>query len=448
MTRSSGEIRPTPLSRRRFLGSAAALLALPKSQRAGPAVGWDPAQLTSEGESRDTAGLVGREAAPDDESYWGNVQSAFSLDRSAAYLNAAGVAPTSRTTMDSLLADTEFRNRLPARHLWAILEPRVERVRRQLADGLRCDPEELALTRGATEAIEIVQMGLELGEGDEVLTTDHDFFRMLNSWEQRERRDGISVRRLPIPTPPGNTEELVDVFGRAIGPRTKLIAFCHITNVNGQAYPVREICEMARDRGIKTLVDGAQAFGHVDVDLSALGCDFYGGSLHKYVMAPLGTGFLHVRREHIETLWPLNPSAHDRRADIRKFEDVGTHQAAPHNAVAEALRFRATVGQRAISARLRYLTERWVRSLSGVPGIRLYNRFEPAHTCGIATVGVDGLEPRHISEELRTRFGIICRPVTHPACQGVRASPHIYNTIEEIDLFVEGIATLNRERGI
>jgi len=390
---------------------------------------------------------TGAEAAPDDEGFWGNVQTAFSLDRTSAYLNAAGVAPTPRVTMDSVLADTEFRNRLPARHLWGVLEPRAERVRGQLGAALGCDPEELALTRGATEAVEIVQMGIDFRQGDEVLTTDHDFFRMLNSWEQRERRDGLSVRRLVMPTPPRAHAELVNLFERAIGPRTKLIAFCHITNVNGQIYPVREICEMARARGVMTLVDGAQAFGHIDVDLATLGCDFYGGSLHKYALAPLGTGFLYVRRDRIEELWPLNPSAEDRREDIRKFEDVGTHQAAPHNAVAEALRFRATLGQPAITRRLRYLTQRWVDALSEVRGVQLYNRFEPDHTCGIATVGLEGVEPRELSDQLHTRFGVIARPVAHPACQGVRASPHIYNTPEEIDLFVQAIATLNRERG-
>ncbi len=432
-----------PVTRRRFFEGAAAIMAAPtiggrlEQPWGAPSRNKNLSKL---------AGAPRAPGAPEDESYWGRVQTEFVLDRSAAYLNAAGVAPAPRATLDSLLADTEFRNRLPARHLWSVLEPRVESVRRQLAAALSCDAEELALTRGATEAMEVVQMGLDLGRGDEVLTTDHDFFRMLNSWDQRVRRDGITLTSVEVPTPPKDGAELVAVFERAITPRTKVIAFCHITNVNGQIYPVRAICDMARSRGIMTLVDGAQAFGHIDVEVDALGCDFYAGSLHKYALAPLGTGFLFVRRERIPEVWPLNPTAHAKREDIRKFEDVGTHQAAPHNSVAEALRFRATHGQAAITSRLQYLTTRWVDRVAGVEGVELFNRFEPDHTCGIATVGLLEMEPRELSAVMWSRFGIVTRPVNHAACNGVRASPHIYNTLDEIDRFSEAILTLNRER--
>lgn len=348
--------------------------------------------------------------------------------------------------MASVMNDMQFRNRLPARHLWRILEPRVEAVRHQVAQAVGCDAEGLALTRGATEAMEIVQMGLDFAPGDEIVTTDHDFFRMLNSWEQRARRDGVVVKRVAVPTPPDRPEDLVEALERAITPRTRLLAFCHITNVNGQIYPVRQLCELARSRGIPTLVDGAQAFGHVATNFDELGCDYYAGSLHKYALAPLGTGFLAMRRERIADVWPLNPSAASRRDDIRKFEDVGTHQAAAHNAVGEALRYREALGQDAVSERLAELTTHWTSALADQPGITLFNRFSEDHTCGIATFGMDDTEPRELVDQLWTRFGVVVRPVTLPDCQGVRVSPHIYNTLRELDRFVDAVIHLNEER--
>lgn len=418
------------VTRRGFLGAAAAAWV------ASPSRGQAAAQtLRGEGGPRVL-----------DEGLWGRVQADFDLDRSAIYLNAAGVAPAPRSAMASVVTDMEFRNRLPARHLWRVLQPRVEAVRHQVAQAVGCDPEGLALTRGATEAMEIVQMGLDFRPGDEIVTTDHDFFRMLNSWEQRAQRDGVVVKRVAVPTPPERPAALVEALEQAITPRTRLVAFCHITNVNGQIYPVRQLCELARTRGVPTLVDGAQAFGHIAMNFSDLGCDYYAGSLHKYALAPLGTGFLAMRRERIAEVWPLNPAAASRREDIRKFEDVGTHQAAPHNAVGEALRYREALGQEAVTERLQQLTARWTEALAEQPGITLFNRFTAEHTCGIATFGMVDTDPRELVDELWTRFGVVVRPVTLPDCQGVRVSPHIYNTLHELDRFVAAVIHLNEER--
>ena len=243
--------------------------------------------------------------------------------------------------------------------MWQILEPNIETVRRRLAAEFGCSPEEMAITRNASEALQIAQLGIDLKAGDEVVTTNQDYGRMLDTWDQRVRREGITVRKISFPVPPPSMDDLADRLISAIGPKTKVLHFCHITNLTGQIFPVKKICDAARAKGVKTVVDGAHAFAHFPYKAADLGCDFYGTSLHKWLLAPIGTGFLYVRRENIESLWPLTATGASRNKDIRKFEEIGTHPAANHNAIAEALSFHDGMGIERKSARLRYLRNRW-----------------------------------------------------------------------------------------
>ena len=213
--------------------------------------------------------------------------------------------------------------------MWQILEPNIESVRRRLAAQFGCDPEELAITRNASEALQIAQLGIDLRPGDEVLTTNQDYGRMLDTWEQRVRRDRIKLNKISFPVPPKSASELADRLIGAITPATKVLHFCHITNLTGQIFPVKPICDEARRRGIKTIVDGAHAFAHFPFKVQDLGCDFYGTSLHKWLLAPIGTGFLYVRREHLEALWPLTPAQRlpaQRHPQVRRDRDTSRGQ--------------------------------------------------------------------------------------------------------------------------
>ena len=198
---------------------------------------------------------------------------------------------------------------------------------------------------------------------------------MLDTWDQRARRDKIVVSRISFPVPPPSMDDLADRLLSAITPQTKVLHFCHITNLTGQIFPVRKICDAARAKGIKTIVDGAHAFAHFPYKVADLGCDYYGTSLHKWLLAPIGTGFLYVRRENIEALWPLTPANATRAKDIRKFEEIGTHPAANHNAIAEALTFHEAIGSERKAARLRYLRNRWADRLR--PTGRVQDSHEP-----------------------------------------------------------------------
>src|SRR5881296_1228062 len=183
-----------------------------------------------------------------DEDFWLDVQQAFTLDRTIINLNNGGVSPSPRVVQEAMRRYLEYSNTAPVYTMWQVLEPEIEAVRRRLAASFGCDPEEMAITRNASEALEIVQLGIPLERGDEVLTTNQDYPRMLTTWHQREKREGVALKTIPFPTPPKSLEELAERFEKAITPKTKVILVCHITNLTGQIFPVKRICQMARER--------------------------------------------------------------------------------------------------------------------------------------------------------------------------------------------------------
>ena len=370
-----------------------------------------------------------------DESYWREIQQAFTLDRTIINLNNGGCCPSPRVVHEALKRYLDISNQAPVYHMWQILEPNIETVRRRLAAEFGCDAEELAITRNASEALQIAQLGIALHPGDEVITTNQDYGRMLDTWEQRVRRDKITLTKVSFPVPPKSMDVLAERLVSAFTPATKVLHFCHITNLTGQIFPVKTICDQARRRGIKTIVDGAHAFAHFPFKASDLGCDYYGTSLHKWLLAPIGTGFLYVRRENIPSLWPLTPANEKKTNDIRKFEEIGTHPAANHNAIAEAMAFHDGIGIERKAARLRYLRNRWANRLLSNSKIRIHTNLDPQHSCAIGTVQVLGVPTPRLVARLWERWRIIATPIVHAEYEGARITPNVYTTIEEVDTF-------------
>jgi isopenicillin-N epimerase len=375
------------------------------------------------------------------ESYWREIQQAFTLDRTIINLNNGGVCPSPQVVHDALKRYLDISNQAPVYHMWQVLEPSIEGVRRTLAADAGVDPETLAITRNASEALQIAQLGLSLKPGDEVLTTNQDYGRMLQTWEQRVTRDEIKLTKLSFPVPPSNAD-LVKRFEAAITPATRVIHFCHITNLTGHIFPVKEICAMARKRGITTIVDGAHAYAHFPFKVSDFDCDYYGTSLHKWLLAPIGTGFLYVRRERIAAHWALQPAPASLVNNIRKFEEVGTHPAANHNAIAEALVFHRGIGADRKAARLRYLKARWVKRLQPQPKFQIHTSLDPALSCAIATVGIEGIPPAQITSKLWEKWRIIATPIDHAEYKGIRVTPNVYTTLDEVDTFGDAMETI------
>ena len=379
-----------------------------------------------------------------EEDFWFEVQQAFTLDRTLINLNNGGVSPSPRFVQDAMRRYLELSNEAPPYTMWKLLEPQIESVRRRLAASFGCDPEEMAITRNASESLETCILGLDLKPGDEILTTDQDYPRMLTTWRQREKRDGVILKTIPFPTPPKSLEELSERFEKAATPKTKVILVCHITNLTGQIFPVKQICQMARERGIEAIVDGAHAFAHFPFKHEDLDCDYYGTSLHKWLLAPHGTGFLYVRKSKIPKLWPLMAAPDSMQDNIRKFEEIGTHPAANHNAIAEAITFHEGIGVERKAARLRYLKDRWARRLAGQKGVRIYTSLDPAMSCGIGNVGIEGVDTVKLADHLWDKHRIIVVAIVHEQFQGIRVTPNVFTTLEEIDTFSEAMEKVIR----
>lgn len=379
-------------------------------------------------------------ALAQEEELWFQVQHAFTVDRNSINLNSGSVSPAPRTVQTAMHQYWDVINMSPSHYVDEMLGPRVEVVRRRLADTFGCDPEEMAITRNTSESMEIVQLGMNLRSGDEILTTTQDYPRMLTTWRQREERDGVVLRTVPFPTPPSDPGELTRVLERAITPRTRVILICHVTYTTGHVFPVRDICRMARERGIETVVDGAHGFAHFPFTRDELDCDYYGTSLHKWLYAPVGTGFLYVRREKIGRIWPLMSAPLSMRDDIRKFEEVGTHPIALKGAITEALTFHDTLEPERKAARLRYLKNRWTEKVRGLPGVRILHSDRPEESCGIGAMSIDGVDANDLTRHLEERYRIHVRPrfvAGEFSC--IRVTPNVFTTLEEIDFFSEAI---------
>ncbi|MBO6585287.1 MAG: aminotransferase class V-fold PLP-dependent enzyme [Gracilimonas sp.] len=373
------------------------------------------------------------------EDFWGQVQQAFTVDRSLINLNNGGVSPSPAFVQEAMKKHLDFSNQAPVYNMWRILEPRREGVRQRLARNFGVDTEEIAITRNASESLQICQLGFDLQPGDEVLTTDQDYPRMITTFKQRERREGIKLNQISIPVPAEDDAEIVRRFEEAITPNTKLILMCHIINLTGQILPVKKVVHMARKKGIPVIVDGAHAYAHFEFDHANMDCDYYTTSLHKWLFAPHGTGMLYVRKDKIKDLWPLMAAAESQDEDIRKFEEIGTHPAANFLAIGEALTFHEGIGASRKEARLKYLNDLWIDELVDGDKVVLHTSRNPKYACGIATVEIKGMEPNELNSTLWSDYRIITTPINHEQFRGIRVTPNVYTTKEEIDRFVSAM---------
>jgi isopenicillin-N epimerase len=382
-----------------------------------------------------------------DEFYWREIQQSFALDRTLINLNTGHHCSQPTVVLDAVKRYLDIESMAPVRYGGQI-NSNLETVRRELAKEFGCDTEEMAITRNASESLQILQNGVDLAAGDEVVTTEQDYPRMLTTWDQRMRRDKIIVKRVQFPVPT-TADDLYTRIEQAITPKTKVLHFCHITNLTGQLFPVQRICRMARTRGIRTIVDGAHAGAQFPFKLRDLECDSYGVSLHKWLLAPNGTGLLFVRRDMIGKFWPLQAAPARSDTDIRKFEEIGTAPAAIKAGIADALAFHQAIGAERKAARLYYLTMRWASALRTLPRIRIHSSLKPGETWGLATVGIDGMEPAKMTAFLWDKYRIIVAGISGGEApgprfdyRGIRVTPNVYTTIGEIDTFIEAMQQL------
>ncbi len=424
-------------TRRGFLGGLTAGTAL--------ALFRSDAIARSAGASRDARGEPAADLAHN-EDYWSQIQRCFDADQTLINLNNGGVSPAPAHVLDQMIRDLLFSNELPAHHMWQVLEPRIESIRSALAQReFGCAP------RGVGDHAQRC-----LGRDGEFLDPRHRpgagrrgdasptkiIQEMLNTWDQRARREGVVVKRVSIPMPLGTPARFVEQISQAITPKTRVIEFPHITNLSGQILPVRDVVRLARERGILVFVDGAHSFAHFPFTRDQLDCDFFATSLHKWLLAPIGTGFLYVRKARLKAIWPLMAAPSDMDQNIRKYEEIGTHPAANHNAIAAALTFHQSIGDERKAARLRYLRDRWARPIQQASHrVTVWTPLDDDQaSCAIApAVKIEGIDPAKLSEHLFDKHKIVTIAIHQKDFSGVRVTPNVYTTPREIDVFADAM---------
>lgn len=377
--------------------------------------------------------------AVNDEDLWARVAQAYTVSPNMLNLNNGGVSPQPKVVQDAVDRYYHFSNEGPTYYMWQILDKGREAVRQKLAQLGGVSNEEVAINRNATEALATVTWGLTLSKGDEIVMTKNDYPNMIHAWKQKEMRDGIRIQWIDFKLPFENDENIVKAFQSATTPKTKIWHITHMINWTGQTLPVKKLCEDARKRGIISIVDGAHTFAHMDFKISDFNPDYYGTSLHKWLSAPFGTGMLFVKKENIPGLWPLFPNDKPQSPDIRKFESLGTRSFAPEQAIGQAIEFHNAIGGKRKEERLRFLKNYWCEKVIRNSRVKLNVSLKPEFSCALGNFSIEGIDPEVIVQKLLTEHQIHTVAIKWESVSGVRVTPHVYTSTNDLDRFVEAV---------
>jgi isopenicillin-N epimerase len=431
----------TKMPRRSFVKSLSALGLLPLVNASGLAYEPDLAPVPHSAQDW---------VADDDPNYWSWIRQQFSIPPDEAYFNTGTLGACPRPVMDAVMDSMRDMERTIAQYDYRAEHPeyiagyraQVE-LRKKAGAILNATAEEIALLQNATMGINFIANGLELKPGDEVLLSDQEHPGSMGPWDLRAKRQGIVVKKLPIPVPTTDPQTVVKIFAEAMGPRTTVLAVPHVTSRYGIVLPVRELCDLGRERGVFTLVDGAQALGQLRVDVKKMGCDAYACSPHKWLLAPPGNGLLYVREDRQRDVWATLASAHwdDYKPESGLFRlmQFGTANAALLAGLDAALDFYQRVGAEKIEQRTMHLANHLRNGLQAIKAVSISSPVDPPLAGAIVTYGVDGLTGLELMDELWKRKKYRVRAQSGAL---VRQSVHYYNSPEEIEGTLEEVRSL------
>jgi selenocysteine lyase/cysteine desulfurase len=388
------------------------------------------------------SGLNAIEAAQN-EDYWAVIQRAYSVNPNLINLNNGGVSPAPVVVQQAVERYNQLSNEGPSYYMWRILDQGREPLREKLAALAGTRPDEIAVNRNSTEALNTIIYGLDLKAGDEVIGTKQDYPHMIQAYRQRAMREGIVYKQLSFDFPIEDDAVIVKAYEDAITPHTKLIHVTHMVNWVGQTMPVRKVADMAHAHGIEVLCDGAHSFGLLDFKIPDLGCDYFGTSLHKFLSAPIGTGMLWISSGKIEKIWPLVCNGQPRSGDIRKFEDLGTRSFALEQGIGEALNFHNGIGPARKEARVGYLKNYWASRAQTIPRVKLHTSLNLQYSCAICGVSVDGMTPSELENALFDRYKIHTVGIVWENIQCVRVTPHVYTSVADLDKLVRALGEIS-----
>lgn len=334
-------------------------------------------------------------------------------------------------------------NKLGAYYMRTVQFQNKQKSASALSELVGCDKEELIITRNTTESLNLIISGFKWQPNDEAVFAEQDYGAMQDMFKQVAKRHNIKNIVVSIPNQPKSDEEIVEIYRKAITPRTKLLMVCHVINITGQVLPIKKIVDMAHQLNVKVMVDGAHALAHIPVNIKELGCDYYGSSLHKWLSCPLGAGFLFVRKELIDSVWPLfaeNESVSNK--DIANLNHTGTIPVHTDLTIVDAINYYESIGAKNKFDRLLALRNYWVNKVKDIPKIIINSPMELERSCAIANVGVVGIKPSELAKILFEKYKIFTVAIETKTVNGVRVTPNIYNTFNELDQFVNALKTI------
>ena len=376
------------------------------------------------------------EALAQDEGFWRSVRGDYRLKPDYINLENGYYCFMPEATLERQVAHLRRINYEGAYYMRTDRQDNKRLVAEKVGAVVGAPAEEVAITRNTTESLDLVIGGLDWKAGDEAVLAEQDYGAMQNHFKLVARRYGVVNKVVSVPNHPESDEALVALYANAITDKTRLLMISHMINITGQVLPVRKICDMAHARGVEVLVDGAHAYAHVPFQMAELDCDYYGASLHKWLSAPLGAGLLYVKKEKIPSLWPLLAARDLPDDDIRRLNHTGTDPVHVDLGILDALEYQAALGLPRKAARLHFLQRYWTEQLRGVPGVIVNTPADPARHGGIGNVGLEGWDPRDLAKTLLEEHRIFTVGIDRPGVRGLRITPNLYTTLEELDTFV------------
>ena len=376
------------------------------------------------------------------EDYWAEIQRSYSVNPNIINLNNGGVSPAPIVVQQAVERFNQLVNEGPSYFMWRILDQGREPLREKLANLAGALPDEIAINRNSTESLNTIILGLDLKSGDEVIGTKQDYPHMIAAYKQRALREGIVYKQLSFDLPIEDDAQIVKAYEDAITPKTKIIHVTHMINWVGQIMPVAKICDMAHEKGIEVVVDGAHSFGLMDYKIPDLHCDYFGTSLHKFLSAPIGSGMMWIKKEKIEKIYPLLSDDKPHSSDIRKFENLGTRSFPIEQGIGEAINFHEGIGPKRKEDRIRYLKDYWASKAQQIPKVKLHTSLNPKYSCAICGVSVDGMTPGELDSALFEKYKIHTVGIVWENISCVRVTPHVYTTLPDLDKLVRAIGEI------
>ena len=323
------------------------------------------------------------------------------------------------------------------------LNKNKDRVTSELANIVGSSPDQIAITRNATESLDLVISGFPWKKGDEAIYAKQDYGTMKEMFEQISDRYGVVNKIISIPNHPKNDEEIVALYESQITSNTKLIMVCHMINITGQILPVKKICEMAHSYGVEVMVDGAHCVGHFDFSIDDFNCDYYGSSLHKWLATPLGAGLLYVNKNKTHRIWPLLANGNTNKSDIKRLNHIGTHPVHTDLAISNSIDYLKWIGMERKENRMRFLQRYWSDKLRNVKNVIVNTPLDIDRSCGIGNVGLTNMSPSKMEDLLFKKYKIFTVAIDYANVKGCRISPNIFTTTKELDSFVEAVKELS-----